>query len=491
MPENRERWSGRSAFLMAAIGSAIGLGNVWRFPYVAYQSGGGAFLIPYFVALFVAGIPLVVLEFGLGQKYQGSAPLALFRAKPKFEWIGWWALGVCSVIAIYYVVIMAWCWDYMYFSLTQAWQNNADDFFYRTFLKVSSGPGEIGAISIPSLVGLALTWIVIYWIIKKGVGRVGKVVMITVPLPAILMVILFIRGITLPGAIEGIKYYLTPDFSKLLEPNIWLAAFGQVFFSIGLGWGILIAYSSYRVKNAELVNSGFILALADCGFSFFAGFAVFSILGYLSSITGNPIQEVATAGFGLAFIAYPTAISALPVMSALFGVIFFLMLLSLGIDSAFSMVEAVISGFIDKWKISKARAAAVFCVVGFILGIFLISEGGFHWLDIFDHWAGHYGLAAVGLMECIVVGWFVDIRKFLDEVNEVSEIKLGVWWIWMIKYVTPAILGTSIVLDLVKEVSTRYGDYPLWSLVTGGWFQVIFLIAASMALAKMKWRGKD
>ena len=474
---------------MAAIGSAIGLGNVWRFPYVAYESGGGAFLIPYFTALLVAGIPLVVLELGLGQRFQGSAPLALFRAKPKFEWIGWWALGVCAVIAIYYVVIMAWCWNYMYFSLSQAWQPNADDFFYRKFLNVSSGPGEIGSISIPSLIGLALTWAVIYWIIKRGVGRVGRVVMISVPLPVILMVILFIRGVTLPGAIEGIKYYLTPDFSKLLEPNIWLAAFGQVFFSIGLGWGILIAYSSYRAKNTEIVNSGFIIAFADCGFSFFSGFAVFSILGYLASITGNPIQEVATAGFGLAFVAYPTAISALPVLSALFGVLFFLMLLSLGIDSAFAMVEAVIAGFIDKWKFSKSKAAGLFCIVGFLLGIFLITEGGFHWLDIFDHWAGHYGLAAVGLMECIVVGWFVDIRKFLDEVNEVSEIKLGVWWIWMIKYVTPAILGTSIALDLVKEVSTRYGDYPLWSLIIGGWFQVFFLIAASMALAKMRWKN--
>lgn len=491
MPETRERWDSRTAFIIAAIGSAVGLGNVWRFPYVAYENGGGAFLIPYFAALFTAGIPLVILEFGLGQKYQGSAPLALFRAKPKFEWVGWWALGVCAVIAVYYVVIMAWCWNYIYFSLAQSWQPDADAFFYRKFLNISSGPGELGSISLPVVIGLALTWGAIYWIICKGVGRVGKVVMITVPLPALLMGILFLRGITLPGAIDGLKYYLTPDFSKLLDPNIWLAAYGQVFFSVGLGWGILIAYSSYRAKNAELVNSGFILALSDCGFSFFAGFTVFSIIGYLATITGNPVTEVASAGFGLAFVAYPTAISALPVLPELFGVIFFLMLLTLGIDSAFAMVEAVISGLIDKWKFNKSAAALLFCLVGFILGLFLANRGGFHWLDILDHWAGHYGLAAVGLMECVVIGWFVDVKGFLKGVNESAEFKLGPWWIWMVKYVTPLILGTSILLDLIGEFSAPYGEYPVWSLVTGGWFQVILLISISMFLMKIKWRTKS
>jgi len=476
---------------MAAIGSAVGLGNVWRFPYVAYENGGGAFLIPYFAALLTAGIPLVILEFGLGQRYQGSAPLALFRARPKAEWIGWWALGVCAVIAIYYVVIMAWCWNYIYFSFGQSWMPDADKFFYREFLNVSDNPAEIGRLSFPTVAGLALTWIVIFWIIYKGVGRVGKVVMVTVPLPVILMAVLFVRGITLPGAIEGIKYYLTPDFSKLLDPNIWLAAYGQVFFSVGLGWGILIAYSSYRRRKAEIVNSGFMLALADCGFSFFAGFAVFSILGYLAVVTGKSVTDVATAGFGLAFVAYPTAISQLPILQGLFGIIFFLTLLLLGIDSAFAMVEAIISGFIDKWKLSKAKAALIFCIGGFILGLTLSTEGGFHWIDILDHWAGHYGLAAVGFAECLVVGWFVDVKGFLKDVNGVSDFSVGKWWIWMIKYVTPIILGLSILLDFIKELSAPYGDYPVWSLVAGGWCQVAVLITISMLLAKIKWNKKE
>ncbi|MBC8278430.1 MAG: sodium-dependent transporter [FCB group bacterium] len=488
MSEKRERWDSRTAFLFAAVGSAIGLGNVWRFPYVAYENGGGAFLIPYFVALFTAGIPLVILELGLGQRNQGSAPLALFSVNKKFEWVGWWALGVCTVIVLYYSAIMAWCWNYIVFSFNQAWGADANEFFYSQFLNLSDGPGQLGAISFPVVITLAITWFVIYWIISKGVGRVGKVVMITVPLPVILMVILFIRGITLPGAIDGLAYYLTPDFTKLLDPNIWLAAYGQVFFSVGLGWGILIAYASYREKNAEIVNSSFMLALSDCGFSFFAGMAVFSILGYLAVITGKPVSDVATAGFGLAFVAYPTAISQLPFLQVAFGVIFFLMLLTLGIDSAFSMVEAVVSGFIDKWKFSKKKASAVFCLFGFLLGIVFTTQGGFYWLDILDHWAGHYGLAAVGLMECVIIGWFINTESFRQEVNSISEFPIGRWWIWAVKYITPAILGLSIILDLFKEFSAPYGDYPLWTLITGGWFQVIALIALSMILTRMKWK---
>lgn len=490
MPEKRERWSSRTAFIFAAVGSAVGLGNVWRFPYVAYENGGGAFLIPYFVALFTAGIPLVILEMGLGQRFQGSAPLALFRVNKKFEWVGWWALGVCAVIAIYYAVIMAWCWNYIVFSLNQAWGADADSFFYRQFLNLSDGPGHIGAISIPVLITLALTWIVIYWIIYKGVGRVGKVVMLTVPLPVILIFILFIRGITLPGAIEGLAYYLTPDFSKLLDPDIWLAAYGQVFFSVGLGWGILIAYASYRDKKDELVNNSFILALSDCGFSFFAGMAVFSILGYLAAISGKPVSDVAAAGFGLAFVAYPTAISQLPFLQSLFGIIFFLMLLTLGIDSAFAMVEAIIAGFIDKWNISKKTAAGIFCSAGFVLGLLFTTPGGFYWLDIFDHWAGHYGLAAVGLMECIVIGWFMNTDDFRREINSISDFAVGRWWIWAVKYITPFILGLSIILDLISEFTSNYGDYPFWALITGGWFQVAALIAISMILTKMKWKSQ-
>ena len=274
MAQARERWDSRLAFVIAAIGAAIGLGNVWRFPFKVYQSGGGAFLIPYFTALFVAGIPLLIMEFGLGQYFQGAAPKAFRKIKSGFEGIGWWAIGVCIFIAIYYCVIMAYAWNYLFLSFTKGWGADPGIFFKDIFLAKTAGPHILGKLSWPIIAGLAATWIAIGWCIYRGVSRVGKVVMITVPLPALLLIILFFRGITLPGAGEGIALYLNPDFSRLLDPQIWLRAFGQVFFSVGLGWGIMIAYASYRAKNAEINNSAFIACLSDVGLSFFGGFAV-------------------------------------------------------------------------------------------------------------------------------------------------------------------------------------------------------------------------
>ncbi len=324
----RDRWMNRAAFTMAAIGSAVGLGNVWRFPFVAYQNGGGAFLIPYLVALLTAGIPLMILEYGLGQKMQGSAPHSFAKVGKRWEWLGWWAILVGFIIVAYYAVVMAWCWNYLYYSVSLAWKGQTQDFFYHRVLRLTDGPGELGGIRWPVVLGLVLTWVSIIWIVRHGVRRVGKVVMITVPVPIILIAVFVVRGLTLPGAMEGIKYYLTPDFSKLLEPRVWLAAYGQIFFSLSLGFGILIAYASYLPRRSDVNNNALITSFANCGTSYFAGFAVFSILGYFAQITGMGVQKVVAGGPGLAFVTYPQAISLLPGVPSLFGVLFFLTLLT-------------------------------------------------------------------------------------------------------------------------------------------------------------------
>ncbi|HEB37133.1 MAG TPA: sodium-dependent transporter, partial [Thermoplasmatales archaeon] len=274
--DRQEHWNSRFAFIMAAIGSAVGLGNVWRFPFVCYKNGGGAFLIPYFVALFTAGIPLMILEFSIGHMLRGPPPECFRKIGKKFEWIGWWTTLIPFVVASYYVVVMAWCFSYMIYSLDLRWGTNAEGFFLNTFLGVTSGPAVIGGFRIPILLGLIAIWISIFIILYKGVSRIGKVVAITVPLPTVLLVILTIRGLTLPGALDGVSYYLTPDFSKLLHADVWLAAYAQVFFSLSLAQGILITYESFLKKKSDVTNNAFITSLADAGTSFLAGFTVFS-----------------------------------------------------------------------------------------------------------------------------------------------------------------------------------------------------------------------
>jgi NSS family neurotransmitter:Na+ symporter len=477
---HRERWASRPAFIMAAIGSAIGLGNLWRFPMVAYENGGGAFLIPYIVALITAGIPLMILEYALGQHFQGSSPGALGKVKKPFAMIGWWALGVGATISFYYAVIMGWSWDYLVFSFTQPWQGgseNAAEFFAHV-LRRSSGPGEFGTISWPVLVGLAVTWGWIYWIIKKGVLRVGKVVMITVPLPALLTLLILIRGVTLPGAVEGLKWYLTPDFSAILSGKTWLQAYAQVFFSLSLGFGILTAYASYLPKRSDISNNAFITSFADAGFAYFAGFSVFSVLGYLAQAQGVPIADVVEGGPGLAFVVYPTAISLMPA-APLIAAAFFLTLLTLGIDSAFSIVEGVVAGIRDKWNVSQNATAAGFCTFGFLVGILFTTGAGLYWLDIVDHWMNNYGLVVIGFLECIAVGWFYGTKKLKDYINEVSDFKIGWWWDLFIKWITPLALGWAIVANVVEEIKVPYEGYPTWALVAGGWGVVALIIVVA------------
>ncbi len=475
---------------MAAVGSAVGLGNVWRFPYVAYSSGGGAFLIPYFVALFTAGIPMLILEMGLGQRLQKGAPLAFGSVRKPLEWFGWWAAGLSAAIVIYYCTILAWSWVYLWHSLHLSWGDQPETFFVQNVLHRSSGPAEIGWPVLPLVIGMALTWLAIYLILRRGVRSVSKVVMVTVPLPMVLLAILLIRGLTLPGAMDGIRYYLTPDFSKLKDLNIWLRAYGQIFFSLSLASGVMIGYGSYLGKKAEITNSAFITGLANCGTSFFSGFVVFSMLGYLAKVQGLPVPDVTNSGTGLAFLAFPTAISQLPAFNVLFGVIFFVTLLTLGIDSAFALQEAFTTGFNDKWRIPPEKLARYFVLVAFPLSLVFVTRGGYFWFDIVDKWICDFGLVISGLVQCIVVGYLYRVGEFRDYLNSQSEVHLGRWWIWALRYVTPVILLVILAGNLRDEITKGYEDYPRWTTLIGGWGTLLFLGVLGYVLWKRPWKSE-
>jgi NSS family neurotransmitter:Na+ symporter len=480
----RDRWAGRRAFLLASFGTAIGLGNVWRFPMIAYENGGGAFLIPYIVALLTAGIPLMILEFALGQRFQKASPGALREVHPRLEIVGWWGLCVGSVISFYYTVIMAWSFDYLAASLKLPWSGNPQGYF-DAVLRLTDGPAHIGGFSWPVLLGLALSWAWIYWSINGGVEKVGKIVMVTVPLPVILTVLILIRGFTLPGALDGLKYYLTPDFSVLVSGRTWLAAYSQVFFSLSLGFGILTAYASYMPKRSDVSNNAFLTSLADSGYAYLAGFAVFTVLGYLATAQGVPVGNVVKGGPSLAFVVYPTAISLMP-LAPVIAIMFFITLLSLAIDSAFSIVEGVVAALRDKWGVSQRNASAWFCILGFLAGLIFCTGSGIYWLDIVDHWTNNYGLVVVGLLECLAIGWFYGTGKLKAYINEVSDFRLGWWWDVFIKWVTPLVLGWAMVTNLVEEIKAPYGGYPTWTLVAGGWAVVALIVVVAGLIARAR-----
>lgn len=487
----RDRWGSRTIFILAAIGSAVGLGNAWRFPGMAYQNGGGAFLIPYFVALITAGIPLLLMEISIGKKFQAGAPTAFGRIHRRFEGLGWWAVLTSFVIAAYYTVILGWSFNYMWASITQAWSGGAADYFQKSILQISDGPGDIGGFSLPVLVTMVLAWISVWWCVRNGVHSVGKVVKWTVTLPVVLMIFLGIRTITLPGAIEGLNYYLKPDFNALLDVKVWAAAYGQVFFSLSVLFSVMIAYGSFLPEDSDTTTDTMIIAFADAGISFLAGLVVFTTLGYMMHTSGVAIADMSISGLGLAFVTYPEAISQLPgghIIQAIFGLMFFLMLFTLGIDSAFSLVEGVVTGLVDKFRWNRSWTLLAVCVAGFLGGLIFVTKAGLYWLDIVDYFTNNFNLIVIGIIECLLVGWIYGSEKIRTYFNETGTIKFGKWWDAMIRFVTPlALLGISIMW-IIQNIKENYGGYETKYLILGGWLVVAITIIIGFGLMFLRSR---
>jgi NSS family neurotransmitter:Na+ symporter len=372
---------------------------------------------------------------------------------------------------------MAWCLCYLIHSFDLTWGSNAAAFF-DAFIGKTTDPSILGGVQMQIVFALLFIWTSIYLILYKGVKSIGKIVAITVPLPTILLFILTIRGLTLPGAIDGLSFYLTPDFAKLASPSVWLSAYAQIFFSISLAQGIMIVYASYLAKKSDITNNATITALADGGTAFLAGFAVFSVLGYLSYSTGASMESIAGGGIGLAFITYPTAISQLPVAAAFFGGIFFVALLTFGIDSAFSMVESITAGVEEKWGLSKQKATFILCMIGFLVAIVLTTGGGIYWINIMDHFISNFALVFIGLLECLVFGYVLGAEKIRSHVNKTSEIFVGRWWEKLIKIVAPFILVLVASASIIELITEGYEDFPGWTLLIGGGIVLISLIVA-------------
>lgn len=490
----REHWASRRAFILASIGSAIGLGNIWRFPYVCYENGGGAFLIAYFIGLVTAGIPLLILEFGLGHSTEGAAPKAMRKIHPKMEWFGWVAAAVGFVICTYYAVIMSYCANYTWHSLTLAWGDNPSDFFYNKVIGLSdvSGPDakpwSLGRFMPGILVGLVISWVWIILSIWKGTKTVGKVVYVTVLVPWAILLVFVVRGVTLPGAGDGLRFYLTPVFEKLLDPQVWLAAYTQVFYSLSVGFAIMIAYSSFLPRKSDIVKNAFVIGIADALTAFLGGLAVFGVLGYKAQLSGVAIEGVVRAGPELVFVTYPDIINNLP-MPHLFGILFFLMLLTLAIDSAFSLVEAVAAAVRDKWGWSHRRTNLTVGSIALVLGVPLTFGAGLHWLDIVDRFMNQIGLSMVVLGECLLIGYYFKSERMREYVNGLSDFVIGKWWNVCIMVITPAAILWLLGAEIVARWNEPYGDAALRSQeLVFGWLVVALVFLSAILLSRS--RGK-
>ena len=434
----KSEWNSNLAFMMAMIGSAVGLGNIWRFPNVLYSNGGGSFMIPYIVSLFLLGISFVLVEYAVGFKFKKSIARILYSVKEKLEPVAWFILLIVFLITTYYVCVVAWDFIYIILSFTKAWGANPDIYFASNVLHATDSISGIFSIVPNVLISVFLIWLIAWLILKRdlndGIGRVSKILL---PLLCVIVVIIVAFSLTLPGASIGYTQIFTPDWSALTNLNVWLAAFGQIVFSLSLGMAIAMTYASYLPEGSKLVDNAIVVAFSNSGFEVFNSIGIFSILGFMTLSSGIPFNELVTEGTGLAFVVFPQVFNTMGDAAYIIGPLFFLCILFAGITSVIALLEGVCYSISEKFLIEREKTATVVCIIGFLISSLFATGIGSTLLGVFDTYLNNFALLFAVLLECIIFGWIYKFDDLIDVLNKNSTIQVGKTWKTVIKYILP------------------------------------------------------
>ncbi|XP_056254536.1 sodium-dependent neutral amino acid transporter B(0)AT1-like [Seriola aureovittata] len=566
---DRPNWDNKAQYILTCVGFCIGLGNVWRFPYLCQSHGGGAFLIPYLILLVLEGMPLLLMEFAIGQRLRKGS-VGVWRAiSPYLTGIGIASMLVSFLVGLYYNTLIAWILWYLFNSfqdplpwaqcplndnrtgfVSECQQSSTIDyFFYRVTLNSSASIAESGGIHWPIVVCLLAAWTIIAICCIRGIGTSGKAVYITATLPYIVLVIFLIRGLTLKGALSGIKFLFTPDVEELIKPTTWLDAGAQVFYSFGLAWGGLISFSSYNPVHNNCMQDAVILTAITGFTSIYAATVTYTIIGFRATekydncINGNimtllnafelPEDNITTSnyeevfnhfnssypdtvlgldiktcdmhkllsegveGTGLAFIVFTEAITKMPGSPA-WSVLFFIMLLCLGVSTLFGNIEGVVvplkdlNVFPKKWPHEVLTGTT--CVVAFLISLLFAQHSGLYWVTLFDNFAGSVPLLTIGLFEMIAVVYIYGIDRFNEDLKFMVGHKPSIFWQVSWRFISPLIVLVILVFYLVTQTQEEL-TYLVWdpnseefpslaSVPYPSWVgAVIFLLAGVPSLA--------
>ncbi|XP_053702467.1 sodium- and chloride-dependent GABA transporter 3-like [Synchiropus splendidus] len=506
--KERGNWGSKAEFILTVMGAIIGPGNVWRFPYLCYRNGGGVFFIPYFLFMCTCGIPLFFLETALGQ-YTGQGGITCWRKIcPLFQGMGYASHLIIAFGATSYIIIIAWAFFYLFMSfsselpwatcgnywntdscadfsshnLSMAFKQNSTlpvlEFWQRRVLNISTGIEDVGNLRWELALCLVLAWVLCYFCVWKGIKSTGKAAYFTATFPYVMLFALLIRGVTLPGALDGIMFYLYPDISRLSDPQVWMDAGTQIFFSYAIGLSFLTSLGSYNSFNNDCYKDCFYLCLLNSATSIVAGFAIFSVLGFMTYEQGVNIAEVAESGPGLAFIVYPRAVAMMP-MPQVWAVCFFLMIILLGLDSQFVGIECLMTSLVDlfpKYLNQGYRRELVllaFCSVTCVLGLPLVTEGGLYMLQLLDHHVCS-GMTLILLSFCqsVSIAWVYGVDRFYGNITDMIGYRPHPLMKYCWCYVTPAICVGTFIFSIVKYSPLKFSNtyvYPLWANILG-WF---------------------
>ena len=486
MAKEKSEWNSNIAFVMAMIGSAVGLGNIWRFPNVLYSNGGGSFMIPYIVSLFLLGISFVLVEYAVGYRFKKSLAQILYFIKDKLEPVAWFVLLVVFLITTYYVCVVGWDLIYIVLSFTKAWGANPDVFFSNNVLQATDSISGIFTIVPAVLASVFVVWFIAWFIIKRdlndGIGRVSKILL---PLLCIIVVIIVAFSLTLPGASIGYTQIFTPDWSALTNLNVWLAAFGQIVFSLSLGMAIALTYASYLPEGSKLVDNALIVAFSNSGFEVFNSIGIFSILGFMALSSGIPFNELVTEGTGLAFVVFPQVFNIMGSAAYIIGPLFFLCILFAGITSAIALLEGVCYSISEKFLIERKKTATVVCIVGFLISTIFATGAGSMILGVFDTFLNNFALLFAVLLECIIFGWVYKFDDLIETLNENSRIKVGRTWKAVIKYILPICIVGLWIQGIYSTVSTADSTSIMIMVIL-----TVVLITVPFIFAKLKPRNE-
>lgn len=473
MEKKRDTWASRSTFILASIGSAVGLGNAWRFPGLAAKHGGGTFLLVYLVALFLIGIPLLMMEISIARKFHKGAGESMRGINRKMEFVGWAATANAFVIVTYYAIVFAWVLLMVVGALKFAGMTGDGQAASQVFANLTQTTWDVTGytIPIPVLIAALVAWGAIYYCIRNGANSVGKVVKYTVIVPVILLLIMAVKGCTMDGAMEGLQRFFIPRLEAFSDPSLLVDAFGQVFYSLSIMMAIMFAYGSYLSEDANIAEDAVIIAVADAAVSVLSGIVMFSTMGGVGML-----DNISASGIATAFIIYPQTIvnlTSVGWVNALFGVIFYLMLVTLAIDSAFSIVEGVSASVSDKFKLDSRKTTKVICLVAGIISLIYTTRSGLAWLDIVDNWTNQINLIVIGVLECITVGWLFDPDKVLKQINRnTTKFKMPRFWFRAsVRFIAPLVLSILFVWNLYDLFALKGGHYgyALWAELLAGW----------------------